>query len=66
MTLVINGESRTLSAAASVQQMLAQLGVGPERVAVEVNGRIVRRKDWNTTVLSDRDKIEIVQFVGGG
>ncbi len=66
LTLVINGESRTLNAAGNVEEMLARLDIGPDRVAVEVNGRIVRRRDWAVTLLSDRDKVEIVQFVGGG
>ncbi len=66
LTLVINGENRTLHAVANVQEMLARLDLTPERIAVELNGRIVRRRDWAATPVSDRDKVEIVQFVGGG
>ncbi|NWG11907.1 MAG: sulfur carrier protein ThiS [Acidobacteria bacterium] len=66
MTLVINGENRTLPAVSNVLEMLSQLGIAPDRIAVELNGRIVRRRDWAVTAVSDRDKVEIVQFVGGG
>jgi len=65
-TLVINGESRVVPPVGNVSQLLAHLSIGEERVAVEVNGRIVRRNDWENTPLADRDKVEIVQFVGGG
>jgi len=51
---------------ANVTQLIQELGLPTERIAVEVNRRIVRRADWDETALHDRDKIEIVQFVGGG
>jgi len=66
LMLEINGELRPVPSVQNVGQLLAQLGIVPERVAVELNRRIVRRKDWSTTPVSDRDRIEIVQFVGGG
>jgi sulfur carrier protein len=37
-----------------------------ERVAVELNKEVVRRKNWEITDIKDADKIEIVHFVGGG
>jgi thiamine biosynthesis protein ThiS len=66
ITLEINGERRTLPGAATVAELLARLGIGPGRIAVELNRRIVRRADWEHTPVADRDRIEIVQFVGGG
>ncbi len=66
MTLVINGESRTCPAVHNVRDLILHLGIGQDRVAVEVNGRIAKRNDWESTPVADRDRIEIVQFVGGG
>jgi sulfur carrier protein len=66
MTLVINGEPRTCPAVANVLDLVLHLGIGQDRVAVEVNGRIAKRRDWESTPVADRDRIEIVQFVGGG
>jgi len=66
LTLEINGEARIVPDLQSVEALLDFLGVGRERVAVEVNRRILRRTEWATTRLSDRDRVEIVQFVGGG
>ena len=66
MTLQINGETHSVPRAANVRDLLQFLGIGEERVAVELNHRIVRRRDWDETVLAEMDKVEIVQFVGGG
>jgi sulfur carrier protein len=66
ITLVINGETRTCPPVENVRGLLAHLGIDRERVAVEVNGRIARRRDWESAAVTDQDRIEIVQFVGGG
>jgi len=66
MTLFINGESKSIPLMINIVQLLDHLKIGPDRIAVEVNHKIVRRVEWQTTPLQDLDKIEIVQFVGGG
>ena len=66
MTLVINGESRTLPSVSNVRELLTLLGIGENHVAVEVNRKIIRRREWDQTRLSNLDRVEIVQFVGGG
>ena len=66
MRLLINGEERELGDGLTLADLVAQLGVKPDRVAVERNGEIAPRNQWASTALSDRDRLEIVQFVGGG
>jgi sulfur carrier protein len=66
LTLVINGENRTISPVANVRELLRSLGISEDRVAVELNRKIVRRNDWEKTSVSNQDRVEIVQFVGGG
>jgi len=66
MTLVINGETKTCPTVRNVRDLILHLGIGQDRVAVEVNGRIAKRRDWETTPIADHDQVEIVQFVGGG
>ena len=66
MKLVINGEDREYSALSSLSDLVVQLGMKADRVAVELNGDLVRRDRWPATTLSDGDKLEIVHFVGGG
>jgi thiamine biosynthesis protein ThiS len=66
ITVEINGAPRTVPTPVNVSELLEHLGVGPDRLAVELNRRVLMRKEWDSTPLSDKDKIEIVQFVGGG
>jgi thiamine biosynthesis protein ThiS len=42
------------------------LGIKADRIAVERNGEIARRSEWATTPVQNGDRLEIVQFVGGG
>jgi thiamine biosynthesis protein ThiS len=66
MKLEINGEERSVPSSATVRELLEKLKIKPDRIAVELNRRIIRRQDWGQTALKNFDKIEIVQFVGGG
>ncbi len=66
LLLEINGKSRSVPPVASIRELLQFLGVGQQMVAVELNRKIIRRKDWDATPVADADKVEIVQFVGGG
>ena len=64
--IVVNGQLRAAARGESLSALLAGLAVDPSRVAVELNGSIVRREDWGTTEITDGATLEIVQFVGGG
>jgi thiamine biosynthesis protein ThiS len=66
MKLQINGNPRDFPAPLSLQDLLQQLGIKPDRVAVELNRNIVSREQWDKTTLSEGDRLEIVHFVGGG
>ena len=66
MILTINGEEREFTREMSLAELLDQLGMKPDRVAVELNREIVRRENWAATALRDGDRLEIVHFVGGG
>jgi len=65
MNLTINGESRTASAQ-NLTALVEELGMKQDRVAIELNRRIVPRDCWSQTTLTDGDQLEIVHFVGGG
>ena len=62
----VNGEDCTVQTGATVSDLLAQLGIEPDRVAVELNRSIVRKPHWEATELKPGAVLEIVQFVGGG
>jgi len=66
LTVVVNGDEREVAAGAVVADLVARLDLKPERVAVELNRRILKRQQWGSTLLSEGDKVEIVHFVGGG
>ncbi len=66
MKLIINGEERSVDNVSSLASLLQILELKADRVAVELNREIVVRGTWDTTSLKDGDKLEIVQFVGGG
>ena len=62
----INGEKRPLRGDATIAELLAELGFAAGQIAVERNGRIVRRAEHGTTTVADHDRLEIVTLVGGG
>ncbi len=66
MRLVINGKDQTFADSLTLAQLIEQLGMKSDRVAVELNREIVPRAQWAETALKDGDKLEIVHFVGGG
>lgn len=69
MKLTINGKERNLpelDTDPALTRLIALLEMKPDQIAVERNGDIVRRSNWERVMVGDGDKLEIVQFVGGG
>jgi thiamine biosynthesis protein ThiS len=66
VTVSVNGEPRRVSAGQSITQMLTELGLDPQRVAVERNRDVVPRSSLLEVTVEDGDEYEIVHFVGGG
>jgi sulfur carrier protein len=66
MRVFLNGESAEAPDSVSVEGLLQELGVSLAGVAVERNREIVPKSLYATTRLCEGDRIEIVQFVGGG
>jgi len=66
MRLYINGKEQFFDTELNLGQLIEQLGMKSDRVAVELNHEIVSRPQWPETGLHDDDRLEIVHFVGGG
>jgi sulfur carrier protein len=66
MNLFLNGEPATAPDSVTVAAFLERLGLPQKGVAVERNREIVSKSAYAVTVLTEGDRIEIVQFVGGG
>ncbi len=66
LNLRLNGEDREVVDNVSLKELVTQLHLTPERIAIELNQNVVRRADWPSIVLRENDQVEIVHFVGGG
>jgi thiamine biosynthesis protein ThiS len=66
LRIELNGEAKEVDEGATLQSLVEQLSLAPERLAVEHNREVVRRADWPALLLSEGDRVEIVHFVGGG
>ena len=66
MKIYVNGETKKIDREVTLVELLKNFSLPQERVAVELNKEVVRKKDWENIRVKDADKIEIVHFVGGG
>lgn len=66
MNITINGEKKSIENELNLRELLEELDLPDERIAVELNKQVVRKKDWDAMTINDADKIEIIHFVGGG
>ncbi len=66
LQIILNGQPKNITEGVSVSSLLAELSDDQKGFAVERNKEIVPKGLHKTTILKDGDKLEIVQFVGGG
>ena len=66
MTIKLNGDPHELEQPLSVSALLAQLEIDARRVAVELNLAVVKKAAYDSSIVTDGDEVEIVNFVGGG
>ncbi len=64
--ITLNGERHHLTRPLTIAELLASLAIDSRRVAIEHNLEIIRRRDFADTTVREGDRIEIVNFVGGG
>lgn len=66
MNIIINGETKEIAGEINLRELLKLLSLPSERIAIELNREVVRKKDWETIEVRDGDKLEVIHFVGGG
>jgi len=66
LSIFLNGETREVAADLDLAALVDSLSLPAKRIAVELNGIVIRRADWAGTPISEGDRIEVVHFVGGG
>jgi sulfur carrier protein len=65
MQIIVNGENKIITEM-SLTRFLESINIDPRRVAVELNKEIIPKNTFESTILHEGDRIEIVHFVGGG
>ena len=66
MNIIVNGESREFKRERTLLEVLKELSLEGKVMAAAVNMEIVKQNSWNTYKLNDGDKLELLDFVGGG
>ena len=66
MTLIINGKEKEFKENTTLATVLKELSLEGKVMAAAVNMDIVKQNDWDKYVLNDQDKLELLDFVGGG
>jgi sulfur carrier protein len=66
MKIIINGETKEFNAKITLEEVLKKLSLEGKVMAAAVNMEIVKQNQWQTHILKDGDKLELLDFVGGG
>ena len=66
MNIILNGQYKKIDDNTNIEKLLIILNLNNKRLAVEVNQTIIPRAEFDTFTLSEQDKVEIVQAIGGG
>ena len=66
ISIFINGEAKEVPGEVSLHRLLELFSLPSQRIAIELNRAVVRKKDWENIVVKEADRIEVVHFVGGG
>ena len=66
MQIICNGETREIATECSVEQFIIDAGLDPDAVVAECDGRILKRQEYASQMLSNGMRLELIRFVGGG
>jgi len=66
LKVIVNGNEKEFKERATLQELLEELELVGKVMAAAVNMDIVKQNSWNNHMLNDGDKLELLDFVGGG
>jgi sulfur carrier protein len=66
MNLIVNGEKKEFTENSTLQTIISELQVEDKVMAAAVNMEVVKKNQWNNYIVKHDDKLELLQFVGGG
>ena len=66
LSIVLNGESFKLNKQVSITELFIVLDLSSKFMAVEINDEIIFRSSWDSHLIKENDKVELVRAIGGG
>jgi len=66
MNIIVNGEELNIKSNTTVEGLLDKLEIKDKVMAVAINMEIVKKDKWNSHIIKENDKLELLHFVGGG
>jgi len=66
MDIIVNGENKNFKKDCTLQEVIDELKIEEKVMAAAVNMEIVKKDKWNSFILKENNKVELLQFVGGG
>jgi len=64
--VLLNGKNKTIDDNTNLNLLLKELSIESNKVAIEINGVVISKNDYEKKIIRTNDKIEIVHFIGGG
>ncbi|MBW2506590.1 MAG: sulfur carrier protein ThiS [Deltaproteobacteria bacterium] len=66
MKIICNGETKEINPDTTLVNFIRNIELNPDTVVAECDGRIIKRDEYDTFVLSEGNVLELIRFVGGG
>lgn len=66
MNLIINGKKKAIAEVKTVAQFVSSVFANSPDIIIELNKKIIKKKDWEGQSIKENDVIEVIQIVGGG
>ena len=66
MNVTVNGEARECADGTTLSSLVKELGIKVKVMAAAVNMQVVKKADWDSYILHQDDRVELLHFVGGG
>jgi sulfur carrier protein len=66
MKITCNGETKEIPSNTTLVSFITDMNLNPDTVVAECDGRIIKRDEYDTLILSDGNVLELIRFVGGG
>ncbi|EKU48607.1 sulfur carrier protein ThiS [Staphylococcus massiliensis] len=66
MKVQVNGETHEFQEGTTISDIIDHFNIESKRMAVELNEQVIKRSEWSERKIEPNDKLELLEFVGGG